>query len=408
MTIVGINSHPGGSTKNIMCEVLDIAHEKSGCNTYSFWGTWKKTSAKSAKGEPFGFLFENYLSALLSRTFGLHGCFSFLGTYLLLRRIKKISPDIIHLHTLHLWTVNIPLLIKYIKRNHVKVIWTMHDCWAFTGHCAHFTYENCFKWKDGTCSKCPRIKDYPTSYIDNSHLMWNLKKWFTSIDEMTIVTPSCWLKELVSQSFLNSYPIVVINNGIDLDIFRPTISDFRARFSIPNTKFIILGVAFQWGDKKGLDVFLELYRVLNKNLFQIVLVGINDEIRSLLPKEICSITRTGSRTELAEIYTAADLFVNPTREENYPTVNMESLACGTPVLTFNTGGCAEIIKEKCGMVVENNDFNELCDKINYIYNEKPFRSEDCVEYAKCFDFRLRYQQYISLYNDIGFVSAKQI
>ena len=279
------------------------------------------------------------------------------------------------------------------------MIWTLHDCWPFTGRCPYFTIKKCDKWKTG-CGNCQYPKaSYPQSIVDKTARMWKLKrKWFTGIEDMTIVTPSQWLADLVKKSYLKSYPIKVINNGIDLSIFKPSISDFRQEHLIGD-KYMLLGVANGWDLRKGLDVFLELSKRLDSTKYQIVLVGTNDNIDKDLPENIISIHRTQSQRELAEIYTAADLFVNPTREENYPTVNMESIACGTPVLTFRTGGSPEILDETCGAVVKSNDIDALESEIIKITKEKPFSKKECLKKAKMFDKNIKLQEYIDLFNE---------
>lgn len=331
----------------------------------------------------------------LTRLTGLHGMFSYFSTKKLLRKIKKINPDIIHLHNIHGWFLHFPSFFKYIKQSKARVVWTLHDCWAFTGQCPHFDMVQCDKWKTG-CYACTQYKDYPKTYIDKSKKMYHLKKqWFTGIDDLTIVTPSQWLADLVKQSFLKEYPVKVINNGIDLSVFKPTESDFRKKYGLEN-KYILLGVAFGWGKRKGLDVFVELSKRLDEN-YQIVLVGTDDNIDKQLPQDIISIHRTQNQTELAEIYSAADLFVNPTREENFPTVNIEALACGTPVLTFRTGGSPEIIDETCGAVVDKDDIEGLQREIKRIQRNQPYSVGNSIDRAKEFDCNKKFKEYICLY-----------
>lgn len=339
--------------------------------------------------------FSRYIHIALSQLTGLNGCFSFFSTFLFLKKIKKLNPDIIHLHNIHDCFINYPLLFRFIKKHNIKTICTLHDCWSFTGHCAHFDYIACSKWREG-CESCVQYKSYPKSYIDNSKQMYRLKKkWFTGVKDLTIVTPSSWLADLVKQSFLKDYPVKVINNGIDLSVFKPTESNFREKYNCED-KFLLLGVAFGWGERKGLDVFVELSKKLDDN-FQIVLVGTSDEVDKQLPDNIISIHRTNNRQELAEIYTAADLFVNPTREENYPTVNMESLACGTPVITFNTGGSPEIIDKTCGVVVPKDDLEALYNEIIEISKENPYSKGNCLKKAEDFNMNDRFEEYIKLY-----------
>ena len=344
-----------------------------------------------------GNIFSRNLHIKLAKLTGYNGCFSILSTWNYLRKIKKISPDLIHLHNLHNCYINLPMLFKFIKKYNIRVIWTLHDCWSFTGQCPYFTLAKCEKWKIG-CYECQSYREYPQSRVDKTQKMWKLKKkWFTGINNMTIVTPSQWLADLVKQSFLKDYPVQVINNGIDLETFKPISSDFRQRYNISESQYVLLGVAFGWGKRKGLDVFVELSKRLDDKRYRIVLVGTDDSVDKVLPKNIISIHRTQNQNELAEIYSAADLFVNPTREENYPTVNMESIACGTPVLTFRTGGSSEILDDKTGYVVDADDIDDLEKQIVCICTKQVFSEDDCLERAMKFANNIKFQEYINLY-----------
>lgn len=217
---------------------------------------------------------------------------------------------------------------------------------------------------------------------------------------MTIITPSQWLADLVKQSFLKEYPVKVIHNGIDLSVFKPTPSDFREKHQIGEKKKILLGVAFGWGARKGLDISIELSKRLDPEKYQIVLVGTDAQVDKQLPSNIISVHRTQNQKELAEIYTAADVFVNPTREDNYPTVNMEAIACGTPVITFQTGGSPEMIDEKTGMAVDAGDISRLEEEIERICNEMPYSREDCLKRAKQFDAQICFERYVELMENI--------
>lgn len=229
--------------------------------------------------------------------------------------------------------------------------------------------------------------------------MWNRKKeWFTGVQNLTIVTPSQWLADLVKQSFLKDYPVKVINNGINLDVFKPTESDFRTKHNLEDKK-IILGVASVWEVRKGLDVFIELSKRLDDR-YKIVLVGTNDEVDKKLPEGIISIHRTSNQKELAELYTAADVFFIPTREDNFPTVNMESLACGTPVLTFNTGGSPEMVDEATGVVLMNEDIASVEQAVISMCESGKYTKEACTERAKQYDSGLKYNEYLSLFENI--------
>jgi len=338
------------------------------------------------------------LQALRSRVLGNYGFNSRRTTKKLIAELEKISPDIVHLHNLHGHNCDLEMLMDYFRRKKTKLVWTFHDCWAFTAYCPHFVMAKCDKWKTG-CHHCPQRKTF-SWFVDRSSWVYKKKKAaFTGLD-LTIVTPSQWLADLVKESFLQQYPVLVVNNGIALDVFKPIPSDFRSRYGIPEDKFVLLGVAIQWVPRKGADVFIRLAERLDPNKFQIVMVGTDDTIDKQLPDNVISIHRTANQKELAEIYSAADLFVNPTREDTYPTVNMESLACGTPVLTFRTGGSPEILDERTGMVVACDDEETLYDSILRIEFQRSFAVKDCVTRAKQFDEEEKYQQYKALYEEM--------
>ncbi len=396
MKILEINSTNYGSTGNIMLQIADTARRK-GHTVITCCPASRENKKKSVENQwLIGNRFSRNVHLKLFEYTGFNGCFSLVSTFTFLHKVKKFKPDIIHLHNLHNCYINLPMLFKYIKKQKIKAIWTLHDCWTFTGQCPHFDLAKCDKWKNG-CHDCPQINVYPSSKVDRTRTMWKLKrKWFTGVQNMTIITPSEWLANLVRQSYLKEYPIKVINNGIDLNVFKPTKSDFRQKHHLEN-KYILLGVAFGWGKRKGLDVFIDLAKRLDDR-FQIVLVGTNDDVDKLLPANIISVHKTNNQQELAEIYTAADLFVNPTREENYPTVNMESISCGTPVLTFKTGGSPEIPNVKTGYVVDVDDIDEMERQIIKICTERVFSKEDCLKRATAFNADKKYMEYIELYS----------
>ena len=396
MKILETNSVNFGSTGNIMLQIAEKTRKKGHC-VYTSCAYGRSTKTKDTKSHIYiGNSLSRNIHSKLGFLTGFHGCFSIISTLNFLRKVDKIKPNIIHIHNIHSDYINIHLLFKYIKKRKIKTIWTLHDCWAFTGHCPYFDIANCNKWKLACCD-CPQYRNYPSSFFDDSKKMHKLKKkWFTGVNDMTLVTPSKWLCELVKESFLKEYPVQVINNGINLSVFKPTYSDFRKKYNCEN-KFLLLGVAFGWGERKGLDVFIELSKRLDSEKYQIVLVGTTNEIDKRLPRSIISIHRTQNQQELAEIYTAADLFVNPTREEVFGLVNAEALACGTPIVTFKTGGSPEVIDHTCGCVVEKNDINALISKVLYINKEKPYGEQNCVKRAKQFDKNNKFEEYMEIY-----------
>ncbi len=334
--------------------------------------------------------------ALKSRIAGSYGFQSKGATKRMIAELERIKPDIVHLHNIHGHDCNLELLFRYFKEKQIKLCWTFHDCWAFTGYCTHFDMIQCGKWET-QCSDCPQKKQF-TWFFDKSRRLFERKRELTEGLDLTIVTPSQWLAGLVKRSFLKRYDVCVINNGIDLTVFKPTESDFRQRYGLEGKK-LILGVAFGWGESKGLDVFIRLADRLDDS-YQIVLVGTDDGTDQMLPEGILSIHRTQDQAELAGIYSAADVFVNPTREDSYPTVNLEAIACGTPVVTFRTGGSPEMLDDTCGSVVERNDVDALEEEIIRICTDKPFSEGQCVQKARTFDQNERLKEYLDLYERV--------
>lgn len=392
MKVLQINSVCGfGSTGRIATDLYKVLEEQ-GHECVIAYG--RGEAPKGIKTIKIGSKIDNYIHVVKTRIFDKHGFSSTKATKKFIEKVKEYNPDIIHLHNIHGYYINIEILFNYLKEAKKPVIWTLHDCWAFTGHCCYFDYIGCDKWKKG-CNGCVQKREYPSSsLIDNSEFNYLKKKeLFTSIKDMKIITPSKWLANLVKQSFLGKYEVEVINNGIDLDIFKPTKGDFRKEYNLEG-KFIILGVANIWDKRKGFDIFLELSKKLSKDKV-IVLVGLNKKQLKNLPKNIIGITRTNNVKQLAEIYTEADVFLNPTLEDNFPTVNLEALACGTTVVTYNTGGCRETIDNDCGMIIRDNSINSILEIINI----KNIGIDTSIYKAKVQTYNkdLRYNNYIEKY-----------
>lgn len=307
----------------------------------------------------------DYLThAGLSRFFDCQGLLSKKATERFLIKVEEFSPDIIWLHNIHGYYINIKILFEWLKEHpDIKVFWTLHDCWAFTGHCSNFTVAKCDKWKTG-CFSCPQKREYPTSIIaDNSKKNYELKKTiFTGIKDLTIITPSQWLANLVKESFLHEYTVKVHHNTIDYTIFKPTQSDFRKVRKLENKK-IILGVATIFENTKGIQDMLILREKLD-NSYVIVLVGLPEKQIKQMPEGIIGLTRIKNQNELAGLYTTADVFVNPTHQDNFPTVNLEARACGTVALTYNVGGSPEGVDKGC--VIQEGDIDALIKKIKSI------------------------------------------
>jgi putative colanic acid biosynthesis glycosyltransferase len=354
MKVLQINSVINSGSTGRIAEDIGRVLIENGHESYIAFG---RNDAKSAShkikiGNKLGIYFHGLITLLTDR----HGSGSYFATRKLVRAIESLNPDVILLHNLHGYYLNISVLFAYLKRINKPVIWTLFDCWAFTGHCSYFDDISCVKWINH-CEKCPKKGIYPKSYIDNSKLNFKTKKeLFTSIPNLTIITHSEWLANLTRSSFLSQCPIFVTPSATDISVFKPLGKKMVAKAV---TNKIILGVANPWSERKGLTDFLSLNAQLDKNNYTIVLIGLNAAQIDKLPKGIIGIKRTENIQELASWYNQAFAFINPTYQDNFPTTNIEALACGTPVITYNTGGSPEAIDEHTGIVVPKGDIPGL-------------------------------------------------
>lgn len=324
-----------------------------------------------------------------------HGLASRMATRKIVEKIKQIKPDVIQLHCVHGYYLNYKILFEYLNTTNIPVVWTFHDCWAFTGHCAHFVTANCEKWKTG-CYDCPLKEDYPKALVDRSKRNYALKKKLFEANYNLHIVPVCdWLSGFVSQSFLKDKDVHVIKNGVDLLVFKPATTQDKG-------KHRILGVSGVWTKDKGLYDFYKLRDLLDKETYEIILVGLSANQVKVLPEGIDGIEHTESVQELANLYSSASVFVNPTYADTFPTVNLEALACGTPVVTYRTGGSPEAINEKTGLVVKQGDVNGLVTAIKDICSQDRSqmnkycraRAEQEFDKDKCFE------KYIELYEQL--------
>lgn len=396
MRIVQVNTVCGtGSTGKIALALHRLAVSK-GYDSYIAYG--RGTAPEDIQTYKIGSRVDFVNHVLVNFFLGKSGFGSKKRTEQFLKWLDGIQPDILHLHNLHGFYLNIELLFEYIKKNNIAVVWTFHDCWPFTGQCAHFDYANCDKWKIG-CEKCPIFRsNYPYSiFKDNSVVNYKEKKRiFTGVEKLMIVTPSQWLAELTKQSFFGDYPVLTINNGIDLEVFKPQ----------PNKQYgsckVVLGVANVWTKQKGYDAFLELSQKLDDS-YQVVLIGVSKAQKRWLNRNfpnIVAITRTKNQTELADWYSRAYVYVNPTLEDTFPTTNLEALACGTPVITYRTGGSPEAIDSSCGIVVDKRDIDGISRAI-YSLSKRDITSESCRKSALKFNKEKRFNEYMDLYEQLS-------
>lgn len=334
-----------------------------------------------------------YCHGGVSLLLGGHGLASNEATRTLIRQIKAIQPDAVGLHNLHGYYINYQILLNALKYMELPVFWTFHDCWPFTGHCSFFEKAQCEKWKT-QCYQCPQLGHYPKSFIDRSQSNFEKKRAsFTNLENLTVITPSLWLKNLVKQSFFREYPIKVIHNGVDIGVFKPIREISKQR--------LILGVASKWDTRKGLKDFCRLRDLLSPE-YRILLVGLSKKQIASLPKGVEGIERTESLEALVGWYNKALVFLNPTYVDNFPTTNIEALACGTPVITYNTGGSPEAIDENTGCVVDKGAINEVCSAIKHLESKELNQlREACRRRAvKYFDKEKQFAKYLRLYSNL--------
>lgn len=332
------------------------------------------------------------LHGAATRLMDAHGFASKRATARFLDWVRDYDPDLIHLHNIHGYYLNVELLFEYLKQACKPIVWTLHDCWGFTGHCVYYTIVGCDGWQTGCNGGCPQKRDYPKC-LGRSAASENFRRKqsaFLGVPNLTLVTPSRWLAGEVRRSFLGVYPVEVIPNGIDLMQFRPTPGDFRQRHGLEG-KRVLLGVANIWDARKGLSDFLELAKLLEPE-DRVVLVGLSLRQMNDLPPNVLGLERTNNVRELAEIYTMADVFINPSVEETMGMTTLEALACGTPVLTYDRTAVPEVADTSCGVAVSPGVQN-LLDALDRVH----FPAEACRKRAEKFDKWKRFGEYLELY-----------
>ena len=392
------------STGRIMQEIGELAMANGWDSYIAYSGGRDGIKPCKSKLMPVGGKADVAFHGLWTRLTDRHGLASWGATRQFIKEIEALKPDVIHIHNIHGYFLNYKLLFEYLNSADIPVIWTVHDCWLYTGHCYYYSSVGCDRWESG-CGTCPQRKAFPTSwFIDASRRNYADKdKAFNSIqDKLTIVPVSEWIRGEMSRSFLKDCRFQVIHNGIDLEVFDVQVDDksVREKYNL-GTKRIILGLASIWCKEKGWDDFVKMSGMLNEDEV-IVMVGVSEEQMKRLPSNVVAIRRTENIRQLAELYSAATAFVNPTWQDNYPTVNLEAIACGTPVVTYRTGGSIEAVTEKTGFVVEQGDVKGLLEAVRRIAERGKVKyTADCRAYALA-NFRKedRYADYLKLYENI--------
>ncbi len=348
MRYVQINAYSGGWADSIIFK----KHRELVANGDESWVFWARGDHEQDEHlQKIASYPEVCLDVLQTRLDGKPGFHSKTITLRLLKKLDEIDPDVVHMHLLLGYYINVEMLFEWLVSHRCKVVWTLHDCWAFTGHCIHFTYVKCMQWKTQctASTSCPQKRTYPETLAGDGAVRWSYdqkKRLFTMLppERVQLITPSQWLADLVKESFLGKYDVKVVHDTVNTDIFKPTQSDFRKRHGLEG-RFVLLGVAARWSERKGLPVFVQLAKELDPAHFAVVVVGLTDkETRQAKAEapDIVALPRTNSMEELAEIYTACDVLLNPSAEETFGMNVAEAAACGTGAIVVEGSACAEV------------------------------------------------------------------
>jgi len=393
MKVYSINSFGNLSTGTIATDITRLLdqHGHEGRFAYARGGVSSDISSYH-----IGNKMDLYMHGAMSRITDRSGFFSKAVTKKLLIDISEYNPDLIQLHNLHGYYLNVYELIKFIRTRRIPIVWTLHDCWTFTGHCCYFSAVECDRWKT-ECFDCPNRTSYPASYYDNSKNNYKLKKTLFADADFSFVTVSKWLEKTFKQSYLKDSEVCTIYNGLDTSVFKPVYGDLRKEYNLEKYK-IVLGVASTWSQNKGLNDFVELGYVLPKD-YKIVLIGLSRKQIKSIPPNIIGLPRTNSIQELVEWYTVADIFVNASTEETFGMTTLEAMACGTPVVVYNATALPEICEKGCGLVVPPHDIRGVMGGIeSMVSSGKP--TEHLLNVTSKYEKNNQYVQYIELYNKI--------
>lgn len=368
-----------GSTGKIVRKLSDDLTER-GVENYIICSGYKEQKIDDKTFFVSGYKTVKF-NQIMSRIFGDAGFHFNFTTRKVIKLIERIRPDVVHLHHLESFFINTVYLLKYLKKNNIPTVWTMHDCWPITGHCTHFFSVNCDKWVNG-CHHCPQIKQFPYSLVfDRSKRLYALKKAaVTDWKDLHIANVSYWMQNNIKRSFMQKKEMRVVYNGINLSAFYPSADREKTKALLgASGKFVIISVASTWGEKKGFDNFKELSGVLAEDEV-IVLVGLSENQKKELPEKIIGLGRTKSVDELRELYSMADVYVNLSLEETFGLVSVEAMACGTPVIACNTTANPEIATAECGVIIENRDVAGITSAIKKVKSRgKAFYSGKCID-----------------------------
>ena len=400
--LLQINITANWGSHGKIAEGIGQAAIKQGWQSYIAYGRWANPSTSNLFH--VGSRWDEMRHGVVSRLFDNHGLMSQKATKSLLQFVRNVNPDIVHLHNIHGYYLNYPLLFQYLRQHDIPVVWTLHDCWSFTGHCAHYEFIGCEKWKTH-CAECPQKGAYPKSLLlDRSYRNFEQKKdTFLSLNRLTLVPVSQWLQRQLQQSFFKYTPTRLIYNGIDTNVFskQTEVNWIKKKYGIPEHCAIVLGVASNWY-RKGLPDFLQLASLLPPSI-RIVLVGLNKQEQKLAARAgIVGISRTDNLHELCSLYSVASVYFNPTWEDTFPTTNLEAMACGTPVVTYNTGGSPETVTAGTGLVIEKGDLQTAATEIERLCQQPDTTFKDACRQriVRHFNKEERFSEYLELYSKI--------
>lgn len=396
MRILMINSVCGIRSTGRICTDLAQTLEQHGHEVRIAYGREKVPQQFEHYAVRIGTPFGVRLHALKARLLDASGFGSYFATKRFLKWVRAYDPDVIHLHNVHGYYLHAGLLFNYLRSSGKRVIWTLHDFWSFTGHSPLCELKQCGRFESG-CGSCPLLQTYPASFVDRSKRNWKRKKeTFRGIRSLTLVTPSQWLADQVGRSFLRESELRVIHNGIDTDVFRPAKSDFREIHALKD-KRVLLAVSTVWDDTKGLSDYIALARRLGEP-WRVVLAGMTAEEISRLPDCVIGLPRTSDSCALAGLYTSADLLLNFSYCETFPTVNLEAEACGTPVLCYEAGGAPETILPNCGWVVPKGDLDAAERLIRSLWENETGPDRIRADRSRL-NYKKMHEAYMNLYTE---------